>query len=63
MTQKKLAPAAPKRCNSTGKVIYDFEFDAKQAAAERSRCAGIPLTVYRATECEHWHLTKNVESW
>lgn len=54
---------APRRCPRNGKVIYDFRFDAEMAAKERARFAGITLVAYRDPECEHWHITKNTESY
>ena len=56
-------PSRPRRCPHNGKVVYDFKYDAQVAAAERSKHAGIPLTVYRDPECEHWHITRNTESY
>ena len=53
----------PSRCTQNGKIIYDFKFDAEFAAAERSKYVGIQLTVYRDPNCEHWHITKNTESY
>ena len=52
-------PTARRRCAVRGKVIFDFRFDAEAAAVEQSRFAGIPLTAYKDSECEHWHITKN----
>ena len=54
---------APRRCALKDKMIYDFQFDAETAAAERSRFADTPLRAYKDPECEHWHITKNVESY
>lgn len=57
------SPKAPLRCALNGKVIYAFQFDAETAAVERARHAGIELAAYKDPTCEHWHITKNTESY